>query len=41
MKQHAPALAVLSAAVLWSLISIFVRGLTALGFDSIQIVAGR
>ena len=41
MKQHAPALAVLSAAVLWSLISIFVRWLTALGFDSIQIVAGR
>ena len=41
MKQHAPALAVLSAAVLWSLISVFVRGLTALGFDSIQIVAGR
>ena len=41
MNRHAPALAVLSAAVLWSLISIFVRGLSAQGFDSMQIVAGR
>ena len=41
MKNHAPALAVLAAASLWGFISIFIRGLTALGWASTQIVAAR
>ena len=41
MKSHAPALAVLAAASLWGFISIFIRGLGALGWASTQIVAAR
>lgn len=37
MKKHLPAAAVIGAGVLWGIISLFIRGLSAAGFDPMQI----
>ncbi|MBQ8962155.1 MAG: EamA family transporter [Ruminococcus sp.] len=37
MKRHLPAAAVIGAGVLWGMISLFIRGLSAAGFDPMQI----
>lgn len=39
--EHRATLSVIAAAALWGLISLFVKGLTAAGLDSMQIVAVR